>query len=159
VTTRRTTWSDLERQVGADLGSSAPQVIDQGMVDAHAATTGDAQWIHNDPERARAESPFGGPVVQGFLLLSLLTAHGAALRIPDAGDVSMLVNYGFDRVRFVAPVSVGAAVHVRGTLAEVRPKDGDRAVVAFDVTMEAQVGSDPAFDAVVARWCFLLVRP
>jgi acyl dehydratase len=151
-------WSGLERQVGTDLGASTPQLIDQAMVDAHAATTGDAQWIHNDPARARAESPFGGPVVQGFLLLSLLTSHGAALRIPDAGDVAMLVNYGFDRVRFVAPVPVGAAVHVRGTLAEVRPKDADRAVVAFDVTMQAQQGSDAPFDAVVARWCFLLVR-
>jgi acyl dehydratase len=134
-------------------------VIDQAIVDTHAATTGDAQWIHNDPERARAESPFGGPVVQGFLLLSLLTAHGAALRIPDAGDVSMLVNYGFDRVRFVAPVPVGAAVSVRGTLAEVCAKDEGSAVVAFDVTMQAQVGSDAPFDVVVARWCFLLVRP
>ena len=129
------------------------------MVDAHAATTGDAQWIHNDPERARAESPFGGPVVQGFLLLSLLTAHGAALRIPDAGEVSMLVNYGFDRVRFVAPVAVGAAVSVRGTLAEVRPKGDERAVVVFDVTMQARVDDAEPFDAVVARWCFLLVRP
>ena len=158
MTTRGATWSDLERQVGADLGSSPAQVIDQAMVDAHAATTGDAQWIHNDPERARAESPFGGPVVQGFLLLSLFTTHGAALRISDAGDVSMLVNYGFDRVRFVAPVPVGAAVHVHGALAEVRPKDDARAVVAFDVTMRAQLGDAPPFDAVVARWCFLLVR-
>jgi acyl dehydratase len=144
--------------VGVELGASAPQVIDQAMVDAHAATTGDAQWIHNDPERARTESPFGGPVVQGFLLLSLLTAHGAALRIPDAGNVSMLVNYGFDRVRFVAPVPVGAAVHVRGTLAEVRPKGDDRAVVVIDVTMQARLGDAPPFDAVIARWCFLVVR-
>jgi acyl dehydratase len=158
VTTHGATWADLERQEGVDLGSSAPQVIDQAMVDAHAATTGDAQWIHNDPERARAESPFGGPVVQGFLLLSLLTAHGAALRIPEAGNVAMLVNYGFDRVRFVAPVPVGAAVHVHGTLAEVRPKDDDRAVVVFDVTMEARLGDAAPFDAVIARWCFLLVR-
>lgn len=144
--------------MGVELGASAPQVIDQAMVDAHAATTGDAQWIHNDPERARTESPFGGPVVQGFLLLSLLTAHGAALRIPDAGNVSMLVNYGFDRVRFVAPVPVGAAVHVRGTLAEVRPKGDDRAVVVIDVTMQARLGDAPPFDAVIARWCFLVVR-
>jgi acyl dehydratase len=154
-----TDWSDLERHVGVELGASAPQVIDQAVVDAHAANTGDAQWIHNDPERARAESPFGGPVVQGFLLLSLLTAHGAALRVPDAGNVSMLVNYGFDRVRFVAPVPVGAAVHVRGTLAEVRPKGDDRAVVVIDVTMQARLGDAPPFDAVIARWCFLLVRP
>jgi acyl dehydratase len=151
-------WTDLERHVGADLGASSPQVVDQAMVDAHAATTGDAQWIHNDPARARAESPFGGPVVQGFLLLSLLTAHGAALRLPEIGPVAMVVNYGFDRVRFVAPVPVGAAVRVRGTLAEARPKGDDRAVAVYDIVIEAQVGTDAPFDAVVARWCFLLVR-
>jgi len=152
-------WSDLARHVGTDLGASEPEVIDQATVDAHAATTGDAQWIHNDPERARTESPFGAPIVQGFLLLSLLTAHGAALRLPDAGPVSMLVNYGFDRVRFLAPVPVGAAVHICATLAEVRPKDAARAVIGFDVTVRAQVGHGAPFDALVARWCFLLVRP
>jgi acyl dehydratase len=148
------------------------------MVDAHAATTGDAQWIHNDPERARREGPFGGPVVQGFLLLSLLTSHGAALRIPEAGPVVMLVNYGFDRVRFVAPVPVGASVRVRGRLADVRPKGPDRAVVVIDVVMEARSSHADAgvtqpvdaqtvdaqtvdaqtVDAVIARWCFLAVR-
>lgn len=128
------------------------------MVDAHAATTGDAQWIHNDPARARRESPFGGPVVQGFLLLSLLTAHSAALRLPVAGAASMLVNYGFDRVRFIAPVPVGAAIGVRGTLAEVRPKDESSAVIALDVVMSAQAGDAAPVDAVVARWCFLVVR-
>lgn len=158
MTTSDGAWSDLARHVGDDLGSSASQVVDQAMVDAHAATTGDAQWIHNDPERARAESPFGGAVVQGFLLLSLLTAHGAALRLPDAGNAAMLVNYGFDRVRFVAPVPVGAAVSIRAALAEVQPKDEHRAVVVLDVTMQATVEQDAPFDAVVARWCFLLVR-
>jgi acyl dehydratase len=128
------------------------------MVDAHAATTGDAQWIHNDPERARREGPYGGPVVQGFLLLSLLTSHGAALRIPEAGPVAMLVNYGFDRVRFVAPVPVGASVLVRGRLADVRPKGSDRAVVVLDVVMEARTAEIEAVDAVIARWCFLAVR-
>ncbi|MCJ7671785.1 MAG: MaoC family dehydratase [Acidimicrobiia bacterium] len=128
------------------------------MVDAHAATTGDAQWIHNDPERARREGPFGGPVVQGFLLLSLLTRHGAALRIPEAGRVAMLVNYGFDRVRFVVPVPVGASVWVRGRLADVRPKGPDRAVVVIDVVMEARTAETEAVDAVIARWCFLAVR-
>jgi acyl dehydratase len=70
----------------------------------------------------------------------------------------MLVNYGFDRVRFVAPVPVGAAVHVCGTLAEVRPKDDERAVVVFDITMQARLGDALPFDAVIARWCFLVVR-
>ncbi len=152
------TWDALRAAVGTDLGASEPQTIDQAMVDAHAATTGDAQWIHNDPERARREGPFGGPVVQGFLLLSLLTRHGAALHIPEAGSVAMLVNYGFDRVRFVAPVPVGAAVRVRGRLADVRPKGPDRAVIVLDVVMEARAGEAEPLDAVVARWCFLAVR-
>lgn len=128
------------------------------MVDAHAATTGDAQWIHNDPGRARREGPFGGPVVQGFLLLSLLTRHGAALRIPEAGPIAMSVNYGFDRVRFVAPVPVGATVRVRGRLADVRPKGPDRAVVGLDVVMEARAGDAEPVDVVLARWCFMVLR-
>jgi acyl dehydratase len=147
----------LRAAVGTDLGISEPQTIDQAMVDAHAATSGDSQWIHNDPERARG-GPFGGPVVQGFLLLSLLTRHGAALRIPEAGSITMLVNYGFDRVRFVAPVPVGAAVRVRGRLADVRPKDPHRAVLVLDVVMEARSGDADPVDAVIARWCFLAVQ-
>jgi len=151
-------WEALRAAIGSDLGASEPQTIDQAMVDAHAATTGDAQWIHNDPERARREGPFGGPVVQGFLLLSLLTRHGSALRIPDVGAVAMLVNYGFDRVRFVAPVPIGATVRVRGRLGDVRPKGLDRAVVVLDVVMEARAGDTEAVDAMIARWCFLAVR-
>jgi acyl dehydratase len=158
ITSIEDSWEPLRAAVGTDLGASEPQTIDQAMVDAHAATTGDAQWIHNDPERARREGPYGGPVVQGFLLLSLLSRHGAALRIPESGSVAMLVNYGFDRVRFVAPVPVGATVRVRGRLADVRPKGSDRAVVVLDVVMEARSGDAAAVDAVIARWCFLAVR-
>lgn len=164
---RPTTWDALLASVGADLGTSAPQVIDQEMVDVHAHTTGDAQWIHNDPERARAESPFGGPIVQGFLLLSLLTRHSASLTFPDIGPVSMMVNYGLDRVRFLTPVPVGAAVRVRATLGEARVKDEQRAVLAVDLLIEV-VGDHGAVDgigpaeerspAVAARWLFLAVR-
>jgi acyl dehydratase len=151
-------WEALRAAIGSDLGASEPQTIDQAMVDAHAATTGDAQWIHNDPERARREGPFGGPVVQGFLLLSLLTRHGSALRMPEVGPVAMLVNYGFDRVRFLAPVPVGATVRVRGRLGDLRPKGPERAVVVLDVVMEARRGNAAAVDAMIARWCFLVVR-
>lgn len=62
-----------------DLGQSSPLLITQQMVDAHAETTGDAQWIHNDPERAIRESPFGAPIVQGFLLLAVLTQLSSGL--------------------------------------------------------------------------------
>lgn len=127
--------------------------ITQEMVDVHARTTGDAQWIHNDPGRARRESPFGGPVVQGFLLLSCLTRLSSGLRFPDTGPVAMLVNYGFDRVRFVAPVPVGATVELHGTLVQVRPRDtGDGHVLAVDVELRHEDRT-----AVAARWLFLSV--
>jgi acyl dehydratase len=160
-------WEDLLAAVGTDLGVSPAQVVDQAMVDAHSATTGDAQWIHDDTERTWAESPFGGPIVQGFLLLSLLTAHSSSFRFPRIPDLAMMVNYGFDRVRFLAPVPVGAAVQVRATLVEVTPKGPDRAVLAAEVAIEHlgrpgddddRAGRTEPVLAVAARWLFLAGR-
>lgn len=149
------TLAELADAVPVELGSSGPVLITQEMVDTHADTTGDAQWIHNDPERARRESPFGGPVAQGFLLLALLTRLSSGLSFPAYGPVAMLVNYGFERVRFVAPVPVGVSVRLHGTLAEVRPRGDGSAVLAIDV--ELLVGDDDATPAMVARWLFLAV--
>ena len=141
-----------------DLGTSAALVVTQDMVDTHAATTGDAQWIHNDPERARADSPFGGPIVQGFLLLALLTRLSSELTFPEFGPVEMLVNYGFDRVRFVEPVPVGAAVVLSGTLVEVQRRSQDRAVLAVDVELSVVSGAEaPSRPALAATWLFLAV--
>ena len=147
------TFEDLAAACPVDLGTSLPLQISQEMVDTHAGTTGDAQWIHNDPERARRDSPFGGPVVQGFLLLAVLTQLSAGLTFPPFGPVSMLVNYGFDRVRFVRPAPVGATVTLHGTLVEVRPRPDGSAVLAVDATLRA--ADDPDRPAVVARWLFL----
>ena len=72
---------------------SAPRVVTQEMVDTHAATTGDAQWIHNDPEPARRESPFGGPIAQGFLLLALLTDLSAGLTFPSFGPIPSSLSW------------------------------------------------------------------
>ena len=143
----------LARSCPVDLGVSDPRTITQAMVDAHATTTGDAQWIHNDPERARRESPFGGPVVQGFLLLACLTELSSSLTFPPFGPVTMMVNYGFDRIRFVHPVPVGATVRLRGTLAEVRGRGERQAVLGVDVRLETDEDDVPP--AVVARWLFL----
>jgi acyl dehydratase len=151
------TFDALAAACPVDLGSSGWRTVTQAEVDAHAATTGDAQWIHNDPERARRESPFGGPVVQGFLLLALLTELSSGLTFPDVGPVALMVNYGFDRVRFVRPVPVGASVRLRGRLAEVARREGDRAVLAVDVELE--VDDDVGRPAVVARWLFLAHGP
>jgi acyl dehydratase len=150
-----TAMEQLAASVPVDLGSSAPVVVTQQMVDVHADTTGDAQWIHNDPDRARRESPFGGPVVQGFLLLSLFTRLSSGLTFPAYGPVAMLVNYGFDRVRFVRTVPVGAGVQLHGTLSEVRPRTDGSAVLSVDI--ELSTTDEGARPAVVARWLFLAV--
>lgn len=146
-------WVDeLAGSVPIDLGESRPLRVTQEMVDTHAGTTGDAQWIHNDPERARRESPFGGPIAQGFLLTALLTQLSGGLELPDVGPVTMMVNYGFDRVRFLSPVPVDAEVRLRGTLAEVRRKGVHDAVLAIDVELVTD-----ATVAMAARWLFLVV--
>lgn len=158
-------WDRLADAVGTSLGTSPPLVVDQATVDQHAATTGDAQWIHNDPERARAEGPFGGPIVQGFLLLSLLTRLSGGLDLgllAAGGPLAMTVNYGFDRVRFVGPVPVGAAVRLRAELGEVRPRADGSAVLALDAVLEVLPADDAGpgaatVPAVRARWLFLAV--
>jgi acyl dehydratase len=151
------TFDELAAACPVDLGTSEPLEITQDMVDTHAGTTGDAQWIHNDPDRARRESPFGGPVVQGFLLLATLTRLSAGLTFPPFGPVALLVNYGFDRVRFVRAVPVGASVRLSGALVQVTDRPDGTAVLAVDVTL----WSDDAPDrpAVVARWLFLARPP
>ena len=98
-----------------------PTKVTQEMVDAFAELTGDHQWIHADVERARA-GPFGGTIAHGFLTLSLLPALGAqTVRITGQ---SSAVNYGAERLRFLAPVPIPSEIHARGRLvkAEARPK-------------------------------------
>lgn len=151
-------WEELGEQLPVDLGRSDAVVVTQEMVDTHAGTTGDAQWIHNDPVRARRESPFGGPVVQGFLLMSLFTQLSAGLTFPELGPVEMLVNYGFDRVRFVRTVPVDSEVWMRATLAEVRPRADGSAVLSVDVELQAGAPADgDGRPVAVARWLFLAV--
>ena len=152
-------WTQLRQRVGAHIGSSHWVTIDQAQVDTHAATTGDAQWIHNDPERARRDGPFGGPIVQGFLLLAQLTQLSSGLDLASIGPVSMLVNYGFDRVRFIAPVPVGAEVRLTATLGDVRPKNDGSAVITLDGILEMRTDPTAGPQPVVAlKWLFLAIR-
>ena len=88
---------------------SAPRTVSQQDIDGFAAITGDHQWIHVDVTRARAESPFGGPVAHGFLTLALLASD-----VLDSGiiprDAKGAINYGLENIRFMAPVPAGATV-------------------------------------------------
>jgi acyl dehydratase len=106
--------AQLAEMVGEEVGASAWMEIAQARVNTFADATDDHQWIHIDPERAARDSPFGGPIAHGFLTLSLLPGMlETAMRIED---VSMVINYGLNKVRFTAPVPVGGRVRARFTL-------------------------------------------
>ena len=113
----------LNAAAADEFGPWGPPVkVTQDMVDAFADLTGDHQWIHLDVERAKRDSPFGGTIAHGFLTLSLLPGMAApAVRITGH---SSAVNYGAEKLRFLAPVPIPCEVHARGRLvrAEARPK-------------------------------------
>lgn len=109
--------SQAQSLVGQELGVGDWVVIDQKRINEFADVTGDHQWIHVDVERAVAESPYGAPIAHGFLTLSLLPALSKDnFRLEGA---KLAINYGLNRVRFLAPVPVGSRIRVRSQLADV----------------------------------------
>lgn len=141
------TVEELRELVGQELGSSPWEMVTQEKVEQFAEVSGDYQWIHTDVERARAESPYGQTVAHGFLTLSLLYAMSRQAMDLDLG-ATMRVNYGFNRVRFTAPVMVGSRVRGVFDLTEIREFDGG-VDVTFGVRVEAENESRPRL---VAEW-------
>jgi len=133
--------------VGRDLGVSSWVTLDQAKIDTFAECTGDRQWIHVDPERAKREGPFGDTIAHGYLLLALIAPATFELLIEPAG-VAQAVNYGLDRVRFVAPVRAGVRVRVRIKVLSVEGKGGGRLLVTTDNAVEIEGESKPALTAV-----------
>src|SRR3954471_18592067 len=111
---------EIRDKIGTEIGVSDWILIDQGRIDAFAAATEDPQFIHVDPEAA-AKTPFGGTIAHGFLTLSLLSRMAADVMLRPEG-VKMGVNYGLDRVRFLAPVRSGKRVRGRFTLKSFEEK-------------------------------------
>jgi acyl dehydratase len=142
------TLETLRARVGEELGVSAWRRIAQAEVDAFAALTGDRQWIHVDVERATREA--GGTIVHGLYVLSLLP--GMAQEVLPLAGVSRALNYGFDRVRFVAPLPTGARVRLRLLLAGAEEKAGGL-LLTQSCTVEVEGADRPA---VVADWLALL---
>lgn len=133
---------ELIAAAGTDLGVSAWMRIDQERIQLFADATGDQQWIHVDVERAKRESPFGEPVAHGFLILALLPQlRNSVFRIEG---VKAGINYGLNRVRFIAPVPVDAKIRARVLLKAVEPKQGGRVLVTMELTMELQGSERPA---------------
>ena len=136
---------DIRGQVGSEIGISDWILIDQGRIDAFADVTEDRQFIHVDPQAA-AQTPFGGTVAHGFLTLSLLSRMAAdAMLVPEG--VRMGVNYGFERVRFIAPVRSGKRVRGRFTLASMAEKRPGRWQFVHNVTVEIEGEDKPALTA------------
>ena len=136
---------DVKRSVGKEAGVSGWLEVSQEMIDQFADLTGDRQWIHVDVERARRESPFGATVAHGFLTVALMSrlVHDA---VQLQADSKLRVNYGFNRLRFPAPVTVGSRIRARVTPNAVREVEGGLEI-AWGLLMEIENQAKPALAA------------
>lgn len=137
---------ELQAKVGQVLGTSDWFLIDQARINAFADTTEDHQFIHVNPELAKA-TPFGGTIAHGFLTLSMLAPMVAV--VPKADDVKMAVNYGFDKVRFLSPVHSGKRIRGVFKLLELEEKRPGQWQQKVEVTVEIEGGDKPAL---IAEW-------
>jgi acyl dehydratase len=134
--------ASLKDYVGHAFEPSEWVLVDQARIDAFAKATGDDQWIHCDPERARKESPFGTTIAHGHLTLSL--APMLLMQCVDVKGVRMMVNPGIENARLRSPVPSGSRVRMRGELIHVRDLKGGAARVTFRCTIEIEGEAKPA---------------
>jgi acyl dehydratase len=144
--------AEIERRVGEEVGVSGWIAIDQPRIDSFADATEDRQFIHVDPDAAKF-TPFGRTIAHGFLSLSLLSRMGAeAMLVPEG--LKMAVNYGLDRVRFLAPVKSGKRVRGRFVLQSVEEKAPAQVLMNHHVTVEIEGEDKPALSAI---WLTLMI--
>ena len=141
----------IQARTGSEVGVSDWILIDQAAIDTFARVTDDHQFIHVDPQAA-AKTPFGGTVAHGFLTLSLLSRMAAdAMLVPEG--IKMGVNYGFDKVRFLAPVRSGKRVRGRFRLDRFEEKRPGQWQFVHEVTVEIEGEDKPAL---IAEWIGML---
>ena len=142
---------EIQARVGEEVGVSDWILVDQGRIDVFADVTEDPQFIHIDPEAA-AKTPFGGTIAHGFLSLSLLSRMAAdAMLRPE--NVKMGVNYGFEKVRFLAPVRSGKRVRGHFKLLRFEEKRPGQYQFVHEVTVEIEGEGKPAL---IAEWIGML---
>jgi len=145
------TLTEIKSRVGEEVGVSSWITIEQPRIDAFADATEDRQFIHVDPEAA-ARTVLGGTIAHGFLSLSLLSRMGAeAMLLPDG--MKMAINYGLERVRFLAPVRSGKRIRGRFALDSVEEKAPGQVLMRHSVRVEIEAEEKPALTAV---WLTLL---
>lgn len=140
MTTTFNNAAALEQAIGQSLGATEWITIDQQRVDTFAEATGDHQWIHVDPAKAKA-GPFGGTIAHGYLTLSLVNYFLPQLM--QVENLQMGVNYGCDRVRFPAPVKVGARIRGAGEITQVETLANGSVQVVVRVTVEVEGSERP----------------
>ena len=143
---------DIHARIGTQIGTSDWITIDQARIDAFGEITEDRQFIHVDPAAA-ADSMFGSTIAHGFLTLSLMSRMAADVMLVPP-ELKMAVNYGFDRVRFLAPVPVGARIRGIFTLANIEEKAPGRLLAHHNVMVDIDVTEKPAL---TADWIGLLI--
>jgi acyl dehydratase len=140
------TYEQLRTMEGQELGVSDWMVVDQARIDQFAECTGDRQWIHIDPERARRQSPFRTTIAHGYLTLSIIGCLSQEMGvIPE--NTQAAFNYGLDKVRFLAPVRVGSRVRLRVTLLSMEDKGPGQYLMTVANTIEIEGEEKPALTA------------
>jgi acyl dehydratase len=144
----RITAEALSAKVGEEIGVTGWMDVTQDMINQFADVTSDHQFIHVDPDRAAKETPFGGAIAHGFLTLSLLSAMFYEAG-PSVEGVTMGVNYGLDKVRFLSPVPAGARVRGRLVLARFDDSVPGQLTYKHNITVEIEGADKPAL---IAEW-------
>jgi acyl dehydratase len=139
--------ADLKAREGELIGISDWFIIDQSRIDKFASVTEDEQFIHTNPEKA-AKTLFGGTIAHGFLSLSLLPAMGASV-IPKLDGHKMSVNYGFEKIRFIAPVRSGVRVRGHFHLTRLEERKPGEITMLWEVEVEIEEQEKPAL---YAQW-------
>lgn len=142
-----------QAEIGTEIGVSDWVTVDQAMIDAFGDVTQDTQWIHVDPQRAAAQTPYGGTIAHGFLTLSLASKFIMECLAPPPGQV-MGINYGFNKLRFLAPVPVGARLRGRFVLKGISARSDTALLRETAMTIEIEGQETPAL---VADWLGLVV--
>lgn len=150
----KVTLDAYEKMVGTEIGLSDWITVSQKMIDDFSDVTGDRQFIHNNPDRAANETPFGGAIAHGFLTLSLITQMYKDTT-PIIIDHEVVINYGLNRIRFLSPVPSGARIRGRITLAKVEPRGTTQILTENKIVVEIENAEKPAM---LGTWVTLLVK-
>jgi acyl dehydratase len=150
----KVTLDAYQKMMGTEIGLSDWITVSQKMIDDFSDVTGDRQFIHNNPDRAADETPFGGAIAHGFLTLSLITQMYKDTT-PIIIDHEVVINYGLNRIRFLSPVPSGARIRGRITLTKVEPRGDTQILTENKIIVEIENAEKPAM---LGTWVTLLVK-